>query len=482
MNALKATRLWSVIAVLIIIASMLASCATPTPEVIIQTVEVTKEVEVTREVIKEVQVTVEVEVPMDPSQMGVAAPLNTGVSGEVEFWHFWGSPVRRAAIQRAVAICQQKLPNIKMTEVFKPWGDIWTANVAAVAAGSGMPDVIVEDRPMLPQRARDEVATSLQPFIERDGMDSSQFWPFTWQEATYEGEVYGIPFETDLRVLFWNKQLFQEAGLDPNSPPETWDELLEYADKLDVKNEDGTYKRIGFFPLWNAGPDFWSYTTGHTFVQNGAPVVDDPKVIETLAWVKTWVDRYGGWQNVQNFKAQFGAAPNDVFMANGTAMIVDVAGYHSQLSFYRPYTTFADGSRTRMEWGISFIPYKAVKSDWSGGFALSIPKGARNPEAAWEFIKCMAGPEVQISWTRDTYALPTNKDAAYDPVLMADPYWKAIMANMEWSQGTVYVPGYSNWTEQLGPRYEKVWTGELDPATAMKEAQTSINETIAKNK
>lgn len=127
------------------------------------------------------------------------------------------------------------------------------------------------------------------------------------------------------------------------------------------------------------------------------------------------------------------------------------------------------------------MPYKKVKSGWSGGFALSIPYGAKHTDAAWEFIKCMSGPEAQASWARDTYAIPTNRGTAYDPVLLADPYWTAIMENMEWSTGSTYIPAYPNWTEQLGPRLEKVWTGELSPADAMKEAQTAIDETIQKN-
>lgn len=490
MKPLQSTKWWGLVSLMVVLSVLLAACATPTPQVIVQTVEVTKEVpvevvkevkvEVTREVVKEVEVTVEV--PMDPSQVGNAAPLNPEVSGDIEFWHFWASPVRRAAIRRVVALCEQKLPNINVTEVAKPWGDIWTANLAAVAAGSGMPDVIVEDRPQLPQRARDQVETNLQPFVDRDGLDPAQFWTFTWNEALYEGDVYGIPFETDVRVLYWNKQAFAEVGLDPNRPPQTWDELLDYADKLDIKNDDGSYKRIGFFPLWNVGPDFWELTTGYTRVQaDGRPVVDAPEVIETLEWVKSWVDRYGGWQAVQNFKAQFGAPPNDVFMAGGTAMLVDVGGYNSTLNFYRPYHVAADGTRARMDWGISFLPYKKVKAGWSGGFALSIPRGAKHPDAAWEFIKCLSGPEAQASWARDTYAIPTNRGTAYDPVLLADPYWAAIMENMEWSTGSTYVPAYPNWTEQLGPRLEKVWTGEMSATDAMKEAQAAIDETIKKN-
>src|SRR4051812_15579014 len=51
--------------------------------------------------------------------------LNKNVSGNIQFWHFWSSPVRRNAVRRVVAICQQELPNIKVTETFKPFGDIW---------------------------------------------------------------------------------------------------------------------------------------------------------------------------------------------------------------------------------------------------------------------------------------------------------------------------------------------------------------------
>jgi multiple sugar transport system substrate-binding protein len=70
---------------------------------------------------------------------GATIPLNAEVSGNVELWHFWGSPVRRTAIRRVIAICSEQLPNVSVVETFKPFGDIWTANIAAVAAGSGMP-------------------------------------------------------------------------------------------------------------------------------------------------------------------------------------------------------------------------------------------------------------------------------------------------------------------------------------------------------
>lgn len=403
----------------------------------------------------------------------------SSASGDVELWHFWGSPARRTALRRVIAICQDQLPNIQITETFKPWGDIWTANIAAVAAGSGMPDIIVENRPQLPQRASDQIVTNLQPYIDESNFNSADFWPFAWQETLYEEASYGIPFETDVRVLIWNKQAFADAGLDPEQPPTTWEELETYADALDIQNEDGSYARVGFVPLWNAGADIWARTNGWEQVVDGVPNYNDPAFIETLQWIKGWVDRYGGWQNLQNIRASYGSPPNDLFMSGTAPMIVDVAGYLSQLNFYRPQAQLADGSTQAMEWGVSFIPYGEARANWSGGFALAIPAGAENPDAAWAVIQCMAGAEGQTSWSRDTLAIPTLQTLTDDPVLMADPFWGSIMDVMADSEGSIYVPGYPNFVQEADTRFEQVWTGELTPEQMAEQVQQAIDQTMA---
>lgn len=409
------------------------------------------------------------------------AKLNPDVSGTVTFWHFWGSPVRRNAIRRVIAICNQKLPNITVNETFKPFGDIWTANIAAVAAGSGMPDVIVEDRPQLPQRARDQVDESLQELATRDGIDGSAFWPFTWQQTLYEDQTYGIPYETDVRVLYWNKNAFKEAGLDPEKPPTTWAEVEQYADKLDKKNEDGTYARIGFHPLLKAGTDTFGYTNGVEWIsQDAKPQLNSPEAVETLEWVKKWVDRYGGWENFQKFRGGFAAPPQDEFMSGKVAMVTDINGYTSQLDFYRPRVTNAEGNQEELSWGVSYLPYNKEQASSSGGFALAIPRGAANKDAAWEFIKCATSPDAQSSWARDTYAMPANQVAAKDPVLAADPRWQFFVEAMDHTTGGVYLPQYPNWKEQLEQRYEKVWTGELTAKAALDEAQAAVEAQVNK--
>lgn len=417
---------------------------------------------------------------------GADMPLNPEVSGNVEFWHFWGSPVRRTAIRRIVAICQEQLPNITVSEVFKPYGDIWTANIAAVAAGSGMPDVIVSDMTVLPNEASDGIYQNLGDWASRDGIDGSQFWPFVWNRSLYEGDTYGLPFETDVRVLYYNKSAFEQAGLDPEAPPATWAELETAADALDIVDGDNI-ERMGFSPLAGNGiPGIYVLNNGHSWLNDeGLPVVNAPAVVETLEWVKTWIDRYGGFENFQAFTQGFSAPPNDDFMSGAIVMKTDTAGYSSILNFYRPQVELEDGSTTDLSWGVAPIPHNegAESTSDSGGFTLSIPTGADASEAAWEFIKCATSITAQTSWARDTYAMPTRPDAANAPELAADPNWEGFVTALESvpDDSSTFVAAYPNWTSELANRYEQVWSGSLTPEAMVEEAQSAIGEEIARN-
>jgi multiple sugar transport system substrate-binding protein len=401
----------------------------------------------------------------------------------VEFWHFWGSPVRRTAVRRVVAICEQQLPNITVTEVFKPWGDIWTANIAAVAAGSGMPDVIVADRGQMPRDAAANIFENLQPLIERDGLDPAAFWPFTWQQTLYDGDSYGVPFETDVRVLFYNKNFFEQAGLDPDNPPETWSEVAVAAEALTVTNENGSLSRIGFDPLGGSGPPaMWFVLNDADLVRDGEVMINTPEAAETLHWIKDQLDAYGGFDAYNRFTGMFSAPPNDIFMGGGTAMRVDTAGYSSILNFYRPRVELDDGSEAEMQWGVAPLPHDddADAANSSGGFALSIPRGADNGEAAWEFIKCASSVPAQVSWARDTYAIPTVIEAATDASLMADPNWGSFVEALESSVVYDFIPGYPAWGQELDNRFEQIWTGSLTPEQALEQAQQAVDAELAR--
>jgi multiple sugar transport system substrate-binding protein len=408
---------------------------------------------------------------------------NPDIEGDITFWHFWGSPLRRTAIQRVIAGFNQQFPNVKVTETAVPFSDIWTKNLAAVAAGSGMPNVIVEDRPTLPDRAKNDIEISLGDLATRDGVTGDAFWPFTWKEATVEGVPYGLPYETDIRVLYYNKAAFTEAGLDPNTPPKNWDELWSFSDKLDKKSGD-QLERIGFFPTFgNIGLDQWAWNNGgHWQDAEFNPTINAPENVAALEWMKSWADRYG-YSNVQALQSTFGSGTQDGFMSGKLAMIVDIQGYTSVMNFFNPKFTLPD-SEENLGYGVAPItPAPGHEpAALSGGFALSIPRGAEQTDASWEFIKYLVFVG-QASWARDTYAMPTIQSMAFDPVIAASPNWEFFVDAMSYGRAKEYNPYYPAFTSDTLPlAVEAALSGQQTAQEALDEAQGKAEEEIERAK
>lgn len=403
--------------------------------------------------------------------------------GEISFWHFWASPVRHNAIRRVIGAFSAQYPQIAVSDTVVPFGEIWTKAIAAVTAGTGMPDVLVEDRVKLRDRARRNVDVGLGELARRDGIQGHVFWPFTWQESTYQGIPYGLPFETDVRVLYYNRAALSDAELSPDQPPANWDELWISAAPLDRRSVDGSLERVGFFPTFgNMGVEQWAWNNGGEWLDaEGNPSLSSDPNVATFEWMKRWSDRYGKarWEA---FQATFGTGSQDGFMSGKVAMKVDIAGYTSFLNFYNP--SFSAKGKQRLGWGIAPIPPAAGKkvASLSGGFALSIPRGSKQVDAAWEFVK-YATLVGQASWARDTYSMPTVQDMARsDPTLRAEPHWAFFVKAMDYGRPGVFHPDYPELLEVLGPALDAVLTGKQTAKQALDAAQRQALETIDRNR
>jgi len=292
-----------------------------------------------------------------PSASGAATSayqMRTNVQGNMDFWHFWGSPVRRNAIRRIIGEFGAVYPGIKVNETYVPFGDIFTRLLTTVAAGSGMPDAIVDDRGQLRARAANQIDTSFADLAKRDNVTGEAFWPFTWTETIANSEPFGLPYETDIRVLYYNKAALADAGLDPEKPPTNWDELTASADKIDQKDGDKLV-RIAFYPtVGNIGLDTWGWCNGGEWqTSDNTPTINRAENVAALAWMKTWADRYGV-SNFNAFKGSFGQGNQDEFMSGKVAMKVDIQGYTSQLNFYNP--KFLTKDKKDLGYGVAAIP------------------------------------------------------------------------------------------------------------------------------
>lgn len=344
-----------------------------------------------------------------------AAPTET-IPGkrDLVIWGISFGPDSKGA-EAVVKEFARRNPDINVRVMGMGAGNMNPQKLMTSIVGNVAPDVINQDRFSLSDWASRGAFESLTPFIERDRKDPlsprpEDFYSAPWEEATYEGQVYGIPTGADNRILYYNKKIFREkaaelraAGLDPDRPPRTWSELLRYSEVLTETNSDGTLKRAGFLP--NFG-NAWLYI--YAF-QNNAEFMDaerrnctlyTPEAAEALKFMVEGYKIVGGYEKAKSFESGFLSKENDAFIVGKVAMKIDGDWIISGLARYGPTLDFgvapAPVPDDRLNKRGRFADEKDTFITWTGGYSLAIPRGARNPEDGWKYIKFATSLEGQM--------------------------------------------------------------------------------------
>jgi sn-glycerol 3-phosphate transport system substrate-binding protein len=379
----------------VVLSLILAACATPTPEVVIETVTVKEIVVETVVVVEEKEV--EVEKLVTPT---------AGPPPEVVYLRFY-FPVGVAGslapkMEAMVGKFNEEHSNIEVEPIFAG-GYVQTFQKALTANAAGSPpDVALVSDPDVWSLADAKAIMPLDDQIAAEGGEEylADFHETFITDVTFRDHYWGMPFQKSTPIFYWNKEMFEEAGLDPEKPPETWDELLDYAQKLTVKDDAGNVVCYGVeIPI-----DTWllaafAYQNGMTTIGDGTEVyIDTPEMVGALEFMSSLANEYG----VMPQKRLFGDSSAD-FVAGQTAMLYNSTG---SLTFLRESADF--------EFGAAFHPGNVQRGVPTGGGPLvifdNIPE--ENKEAAWEFVKWMTSPEIGAQWMLDTGYIAVRKSAA----------------------------------------------------------------------
>lgn len=283
--------------------------------------------------------------------------------------------------------------------------------ITAVRSGNP-PDIILLDRFTVAQNAALGLLTNLNDYAEQEGGEEflENYLPFTIAEGSYEGGLYALPTDADARGLYYNRELFEEAGvdmefLDPANGPPTIDEVMAAAEKLTKTDDRGNYTQLGFIP-W-AGQAFhatWGLSRGAEFFDNETCQVtpQEPAFMETFEFYAKWSKRLNR-DRVTAFEATYQppeAPPTQTpFFTNRLGMAIDGNWYLSNIREYAP----------DLDYGITYLPVAEDDGEpftWSGGFAMVMPTGAKNADQAWDFMTFMSGEEGQRMWVEQVNKIP----------------------------------------------------------------------------
>lgn len=302
---------------------------------------------------------------------------------------------------------ERRNPQYKVKVLSMGAGEMNPQKLLTSIVGGVPPDVIRQDRFSLSDWASRGAFQPLDDLIARDrGSDPNtptpeQYYESAWSEVLYEGKVYAIPTGQDDRVLYYNRAAFRAkaaelraAGLDPERPPRTWSEVLAYSKVLTEKNPDGTLKQVGWVPNYgNTWLYLFAFQNNASFLSPDGRTctLNSPEAREALQFMVDGYDILGGYDNAIRFTSSFLGAENDPFISGRVAMKVDGDWILSTLSRYAPNLDFGVAPPPVPDDRFNRTGRFANEEDqfitWVGGFSFAIPRGARNKEGGWAFIK-----------------------------------------------------------------------------------------------
>ncbi len=321
----------------------------------------------------------------------------------------WGlqSSAETAGLDAQVAEFERRNPDIDASLLSLGAGGMNPQKLMTSIVGGAPPDLINQDRFTIGDWASRDAFEPLDDFIKGDKeIAKNNFYPAAWNEALYKGHVYGIPTSIDDRVLYYNRKIFREAGLDPNKPPRTWEELQETALKLTKRSKNGSYDRIGFIPNYgNSWLYLYSWQNGGEFMSADGRVctMDNPRTVGALQYMADFYKKLGGYDAVNIFQSGFSGNEQDPFFTGKVAMVVDGSWKLDGIARYAPDLDFAVAPAPvpaeRLK-GEGVFKGQAPYITWTGGSSLAIPRGAAHPKEAWRFIKWMTSIESNVIASR----------------------------------------------------------------------------------
>jgi multiple sugar transport system substrate-binding protein len=388
---------------------------------------------------------------------------------KVAFWNGFTGP-DRAAVEGLVKQFDDAHKDISIDMTISPWDVFFQKLLPSIAAGKG-PDLMAMDSVQLPQYATRGVLAPMDDYYDDASTESDKLVQTAVDATEWDGTRYGVPMNFTTLLLYWNKDMFKAAGLDPETPPKDWAEFQSDAKKLTVdQNGDGKPEQYGLAIADHATIAMWPIL----FWGNGGGVVSEDGKTATLGDPKTMeaMDQWGKLVREDHIApiGLAGADADKLFQSKKAAM--EIVG---------PWMTtgFKDAG---IDFGLAAPPAGPagqVTLGTSVSFAINKKSSGRTADAAREFIKFWNSHDSQVYWAVHSGFPPNRTDITADQ-LSENPYVSAFGAPAD--QSRFFLAGVKEFTKVnediFEPALQKVLNGKGSAAEVFPPASKEIQSVL----
>lgn len=387
-------------------------------------------------------------------------------------WAIPGNPDEVAVYEQLAEEFMPQNPDIEVTTDRE--GSDFEKFVTLIAAGTP-PDLGFATLYNWPSFAERDIFIALDDFIEQDSYDIEDFYdqiitPYRYNGETFgEGSLYGLPKEIAIRAMYYNKDIFEEAGIESPSAddPWDWDRFIEMT-KQTTKREGGRTRQYGYiqdtrWTFWQ----IWAWSAGGSPVDDlfnpTRSTLDDPAVLE-------------GYEVFTHFVTEFETAPPVAVTADQGHSEMFAAGLGATYNNGRwMVPLFRD---VGLPFDVMPHPMKTERAQTLSGSMFGITKASQNPDAAWELLSYVVGAEGQERMTELGLLLPSRKSVAEsDLFLKSTPPEnnQIFLDELEFAKPLPLAPVYPELEKVINDQTDLVLGGDKSAADAIAEMHTQFN-------
>ena len=396
-------------------------------------------------------------------------------------WHLT-EDVWNKSLTEAMDIFHKQHPNIKVVLEPVSYKDKETKYTVESAAGRG-PDVFHVHAFSLPMFFSKGFAKDLTPFIAKEGAGFQDVWyPLPIDLMQHNGRMHAMPGDYMTMVLFYNSQMFTDAGLDPKRPPKTWDEFLAYAQKLTRDTDgDGKVDQWGFGTVGAKSPGFsmrfgpfiWSFGADYLTADMKKSALDTPEAKEAFTFFVELYTKYKAVppgltaMNPQEVRTQLAQKKVAMILGSGwTPPIVNKI--NPDLKAFEV-----------LQCAPAPMKRKAATAIWLSSWVMS--PNTKHPNEAWELLKFITSKEMELKWFKDNRVTSARKDVSGVASEILNDKFASVMASQA-PYGKVE-PQIKQWPEIMDTfttSLQEAIVGMKSPEKALAEAHARINTILSR--
>ena len=383
-----------------------------------------------------------------------AAQAQTDLRVVVSYYSAETGPV----FEKIAEAFEREHPDVNVNIEVVNWDNLFQKLTTDIAGGTA-PDVSIIGTRWLIDFAAQGIAEPLDDYMDEEFRD--RFIDVFLEPSIIDGQLYGLPVAASARALYYNRDLFERAGIE--NPPQTWDELREAARKISglgdeifgfgVQGKEIETDAYWYYALW---------THGGELIEDGQSGVDSEAAIQAANLYKGMIDEGLTQPGVTNYNRE---DVQDLFKQGRLGMLLTGPWLRGQMKNEAPDVNY----------GVAAIPQGTTQATYGVTDSIIMFSTSDAKDAAWEFMKFAFQPEFRKEFNEKEGFLPVLKAVAEDPAFAGNEELAAFIGMLPHAR---FAPTIENWEEiaDITSRaLQQVYLGEMPAEEALGAAAEEID-------